>query len=165
MEDDVQQEGISKKKEFFKIIKEFIPDLLHTFPEHKDTLYEGIIDILQNNSETEYAMNVYNHCVRVYPERFFDILYQNTDIFDNSDINTEFLPNIEFSILWKSDISDKTREIIWKYLQLILFSVISEVTDGESFGDSAKLFEAIDENELKDKLEQTLNEMQNIFDF
>lgn len=159
------QTGSSKKNEFFKIIREFLPDLLHTFPEYKDNLHEGIIDILQNNVDTESAMNIYYHCVQVYPERFFDILYQNTDIFDNTDINTEFLPNIEFSTLWKSDVSDKTREIIWKYLQLILFSVISEVTDGQSFGDSAKLFEAIDEDELKNKLEQTLNEMQTIFDF
>ena len=163
----VEREQATNKKqlEFYKILKEFVPDLLHTFPEYKDTLHAGIIDILKDDFQTELASSVYYHCVKVYPERFLDILYQNTDMFENDEVNTEFLPNIEFSSLWKSDISDKTREIVWKYLQLVLFSVISEVTDGQSFGDSAKLFEAIDEDELKRKLEQTLNDMQNIFDF
>ena len=163
----VEREQATNKKqlEFYKILKEFVPDLLHTFPEYKDTLHAGIIDILKDDFQTELASSVYYHCVKVYPERFLDILYQNTDMFENDEVNTEFLPNIEFSSLWKSEISDKTREIVWKYLQLVLFSVISEVTDGQSFGDSAKLFEAIDEDELKRKLEQTLNDMQNIFDF
>ena len=62
---------------------------------------------------------------KLYPERFFDILYQNVDIFDNSEMNTKFLPNIEFKDIWKEDISEKTREVIWKYLQLVLFSVSS----------------------------------------
>ena len=79
-------------------------------------------------------------------------MYQNTEIFEKDDINTEFLPGINFSELWKFDISDKTRETIWKYLQLILFSVIGNMSDGDSFKDTAKLFEAIDERFHKTKI-------------
>ena len=46
-----------------------------------------------------------------------------------------------------SDISDKTRETIWKYLQLLLFTVITSVNNDTYFGDTARLFEAIDETE------------------
>ena len=46
---------------------------------------------------------------KVYPERFFDILYQNQDIFSDEEINTKFLPNIEFKNLWKEDIIENTR--------------------------------------------------------
>ena len=38
---------------------------------------------------------VYDFVGQVMPERFFDILYQNTEMFDKEDINTEFLPNID----------------------------------------------------------------------
>ena len=84
-------------------------------------------------------------------------------MFTSDDYNTKFLPNIEFKNLWKEDISDKTRDVIWKYLQLILFSVSKGLEDGESFGDTAKLFEAIDEGDLKNKLEETMNEMNSSF--
>ena len=109
---------------------------------------------------------VYKHCYKVYPERFFDILYQNEDIFnsDNNEIDCEFLPGIDFSLLWKENISDKTRENIWKYLQLVLFTIITNVDSKNTFGDTAKLFEAINEDEFKDKLEETIKGLENIFD-
>ena len=70
----------------------------------------------------------------------------------------------DFREVWKQDITDKTRLIIWKYLQLICFSIINSENDSESFGDTASLFEAINEDELKSKLEETMEQMSNIFD-
>ena len=61
------------------------------------------------------------------------------------------------------DISDNTRTIIWKYLQLILFTLVNLQKNGETFGDTAKLFEAIDETEFKNKLEETIEQMTEIF--
>ena len=75
-----------------------------------------------------------------------------------------FLPGIEFTDLWTQEITENTKLVIWKYLQLILFSVINTENDGKSFGDTAKLFEAIDEEELRTKLEETMEQMSNIFD-
>ena len=151
-------------EEFCKVCKDFITDILTTFPEYKGDLQKGLIDIMQDNKNTETAKEVFNYVKEVYPERFFDLLYQNEDIYSNDEINTKFLPNIEFADLWKQDISEKTKLIIWKYLQLILFSAVNNESDGKSFGDTAKLFEAINENELKNKLEETMEQMANIFD-
>ena len=164
MNTDTNETEVTNKTEFYKIIKEFVPDLLHTFPEYKETLHQGIIDVLQDNVDTEDVTQLYDHCLSVYPERFFDILYQNKDIFADTSKELFFLPNIDFVKIWAEDISDKTRNVIWKYLQLILFSVLSDVKHEKSFGDTAKLFEAINEEELKTKLEKTLEEMQNIFE-
>jgi hypothetical protein len=101
----------------------------------------------------------------VYPERFFDILYQKVEIFDNdSSVNTEFLPGISFKYLWQCDVSDKTRETIWKYLQMVLVCIIGSVDNKEAFGDTSKLFEAINEDEFKGKLEKTLEGMQGLFE-
>jgi hypothetical protein len=46
---------------------------------------------------------------------------------------------------------------------LVLFTVVSSISDGASFGDTAKLFEAIDEDEFKAKLGETIAGMQGMF--
>ena len=117
-----------------------------------------------NDSYTdEIVRSLRTYFSSVLPERFFDILYQNNDIFTNNELNAEFLPGIQFNLLWKENISDSTRSTIWKYLQLLLFSTVTGIKDNSSFGDTAKLFEAIDENEFKKKLEDTIDQMQNMF--
>ena len=148
-------------EDFMKIMHDFYRDILTTFPEYKNKLGDDIIEFLQNKKE---PVDLYYYCVDLYPQRFFDLLYKNENIFENDEMNTKFLPNIEFKKLWVEDISDKTKETIWKYLQLILFNVINEVKTGEGFGDTAKLFEAINEGELKKKLEETIAQMNNLFD-
>ena len=157
--------------EFNKIINDFISDIVTTFPEYSGLIKRwwtrttvSVEDETNPRAKAEVAF-VFRHCVKVLPERFFDILYKNADIFnDDSIINTEFLPGIVFKQLWKCDISDNTRETVWKYLQLILFSVIGSVHNSAELGDAAKLFEAINEDELKDKLAETMENMQSMFD-
>jgi hypothetical protein len=157
--------------EFHKIINDFIADIVTTFPE-----YAGLInrwwsnEVVKDESEISARKKneltfVFRHCVKTIPERFFDILYKNADMFsDDSEVNTEFLPGIVFKQLWKCDISESTRDTIWKYLQLILFSVIGSVHDSNELGDTAKLFEAINEDELKAKLAETLENMSGLFE-
>lgn len=160
-------EELTPPEEFYKIINDFTSDILITFPE-----YSGIISRWWNRpsdnieeSKKKETLFVFRHCVNRFPERFFDVLYKNNEIFkEDSEINTEFLPGIVFKQLWNLDISDNTKETIWKYLQLILFSVIGSVHSSSELGDTAKLFEAINEEELKKKLEETLEGMQNLFD-
>jgi hypothetical protein len=163
--------------EFNKIINDFISDIVTTFPEYAglikrwwtETLHTTILnedsDKAKENARAKGELTfVFRHCVKLLPERFFDILYKNADMFkDESDVNTEFLPGVVFKQLWKCDISDSTRDTIWKYLQLILFSVIGTVHNSAELGDTAKLFEAINEDELKSKLSETLENMQSIF--
>jgi hypothetical protein len=157
-------EDIKVPDEFYKIINDFIIDILTTFPE-----YSGIVSRWWNptkpeNKEAE-CLAVFRHCVKVFPERFFDILYKNSEMFkESSEENTEFLPGIVFKLLWSYNISDATRSTIWKYLQLVLFSVIGSVHTSSDLGDTAKLFEAINEDELKNKLQETFENMQNLFD-
>ena len=160
-----ESKDITIPTEFEKILTDFVKDLLITYPEYKDKLHDDIICIvLSNNNNDEALERVFTHCSGVFPERFFDILYQNDEIFGNSDINTIFLPDLEFKELWIDDITEKTRETIWKYLQLLLFTTVSGVNSGSSFGEASKLFEAIDEDELKQKLEETVGNMHKMFD-
>ena len=148
-------------EDFPKLIYDLINDIMFTFPEYKENLNEDLLKI-KEEQDKESVVKIYEHLKKVLPERFFDILYKNEAMFQKEEINTEFLPGIEFKKLWKEEISEKTKETIWKYLQLILFTVIGKVDSQDSFGDTAKLFEAINEDELKDKLEETMSNLQNM---
>jgi hypothetical protein len=165
--------------EFSKVIKDLIRDVKVTFPEvcpligkwWKD---ESEFDYIDSEVERTKAFEesqqagikfLFTFCQKKFPPRFFEILYQNDEMFkQDSDIDTEFLPHIHFKNLWQFDITQKTRDTIWKYLQLILFSIVGSLENREAFGDSAKLFEAINGDDFKNKLEETLSQMQGLFD-
>lgn len=162
-------ENIEIPDEFNKIIKDFVNDLHTTFSDiitedKYQKLFLFIKDVVDEEEYNAYIKELFDYCKNIYPERFFDILYQNNDIFCNEEINTNFLPELDFKLLWKEDISDNTRETMWKYLQLVLFTIITSVKNEKSFGDTAKLFEAINEDEFKSKLEDTIGEMSKMFE-
>ena len=168
--------------EFKKIIIDMTHDLLNTFPELRKTLNADLAAIISKEevasapavsapavsappaspapAVSASLITVYEFCKKVYPDKFFDILYQNDKIFANP---LEFLPGIDFALLWKENITAMTRETIWKYLQLVLFTVVANVSDGASFGDTAKLFEAINADEFKSKIEETIKNMHDMF--
>jgi hypothetical protein len=139
--------------EFKKIISDFVADIATVFPEHGDAC------------ATVYGMDiaaVFDHCKRTYAPQFFNILYRNDVVLFAEPI--ELLPGLNFKALWETpDVSDATKEAVWKYLQLVMFSVVSDLSDTSTFGDAAKLFEAIDESVLKSKLEEVMQQMQAMF--
>jgi hypothetical protein len=154
--------------DFAKVVTELVQDLMTTFPELTNTVDPRIVAFLESMEagikESKAIDDVHDYCVAVFPERFFDILYQNQSMWEG-DCDTKFLPGIDFRELWNdATISDSTKSTLWKYLQLILFSVIGSVKDGASFGDTASLFEAISESELRSKLEDTMQQMNGIFE-
>lgn len=145
--------------EFRNLMNDFMGDILTSFPEYASTIEP--YSILDDKKTLTY---LFEHCKKVYPTRFFDILYNNEEMFSDAEVNTEFLPNIDFSTIWKENLTDKTRNIIWKYLQLILFCVIQNVQDASHFGNSEKLFEAIDEDEFKKKIEESMEDIGKFFE-
>ena len=149
--------------ELKKIVKDFITDILNTFPEYKDKFTNNELEYLKKDSNVEKLKVSFDYFKTVYPERFFDILYENEELFTDNAKNTKFFANIDFKDIWKENISDNTKNIIWKYLQLMLFS-LSKNIDGDTFGDTAKMFEAIDEDVLKNKLEEVISSMNDVFD-
>jgi hypothetical protein len=166
-------------EEFAKVIRDFVGDLKTTFPEYVSFINKWWktsehYNHIENEEERKSAFEkgesksinvLFEYSKKKFPPRFFDILYKNEEIFkEDSDMDTEFLPQIHFKNLWQCDISDKTKETIWKYLQLIMFSIVGTLENKDAFGDTAKMFEAINEAEFKSKLEETLTQMQGLFD-
>lgn len=151
------QETKNTENLFEKNISDFLADLLNTFPE----LESKITSIKKLDTE-----KLKKYCSKIYPERFFDILYENNDIFEfDYENNVAFLPGIDFKAIWNDEgITDNIKKVIWKYLQLILFAIIGSMENASSFGDTAQLFEAINEDKFKDKLEDTLKNISEVFE-
>ena len=123
---------------FSSTMIDFINDLTTTYPE-----YAGEWSIYNEKTSKEGWRDLYNYCKDVYPERFFDILYQSEDIFSlESQSNTMFLPNVDFKKLFNCEgVTTKTKDSIWKYLQLILFTLLNNIKDKTEFGESMNFFE------------------------
>ena len=161
-------------KEFANVIRDFIKDLVGTFPDKINQDAHPTLLLIARSDELEVEQSVfdtiYEFCKETYPKQFFNILYQNEELFVNETDsketekgNMELLPGLDFTQLWHTDISPATKTTIWKYLQLILFSVINNIDSNESFGDTTKLFEAINQDEFKQKIEETIAQMEDVF--
>jgi|UniRef100_A0A6C0IK35 hypothetical protein len=144
---------------FGSIIGDLITDLHSTFPEFGDKfeLYQ------QTDFASKHLDDVYQHAVKVFPERFFDILYQNVEIFQD-DTNTEFLPGVDFKLFFTCEgVSEDTKKTLWKYLQLMLFMVVENVQDKSMFGEASTMFEGINQEELQSKLSEAMNGLGDLF--
>ena len=177
--------------EFSKNIKDLLFDLKTAFSDKTEHIINENSDLLnilnydfeklnkvQNEDNSEYkiedseeyksllisSQKLFDYCKTVYPERFFDILYQNEEVFTN-DSNTCFLPQIDFAQLYFDTTSVQTKETLWKYLQLILFSIVTSIDSKDSFGANTQLFEAINSDEFKNKLQDTVKQMEGLFNF
>ena len=154
---------------FQTIISDWTKDLSTTFPEYS-CLWQKWSD--PTISELEIRV-LYDYCMTVYPERFFDILYQNPELFESDQNtcfkntcfkNTCFLPGVEFKLLFNCpNISETTHKAMWKYLQLVLFTIVGSIHDKSKFGESANMFEGLDEDELHTKLQTAMTGMGEFF--
>ena len=142
------------------IMIDFVSDLNRTFPEYKSLWW-----VYSDETSDAGWKDLYNYCLTVYPERFFDILYQNEEVFEeNSTHNVNFLPNTDFRKLFNcTGVTESTKNSLWKYLQLILFTVIGNVKDKNEFGETMNLFEGVDEEELQTKLTEAMKGLGDFF--
>jgi hypothetical protein len=161
--------------EFKQVLCDFTRDLVTTFPELVESgqlrpLVEGPAvgdaapSMVAEYTDAESAA-IFDHVKSVMPPVFFDILYKNDSIFSDDTKNTEFLPNIDFGTLWSDEgVSESIRETLWNYFQLLMFSVLGSLNSEDSFGESAKLFQAINEDELRNKIQESVEHMQQFFE-
>ena len=144
---------------FSRVIFDMATDLSLTFPEYSMLWSRW----MREDVSVSELRSLFEHCVRVYPARFFDILNKNADIFSpESGVDTEFLPGVQFRTLFcAKGVSDNTRAALWKYLQLVLFTVSAAIPDRESFG---KAFEGVDPAELQKHLAEAIRGVNEFFE-
>jgi hypothetical protein len=105
---------------FTKIMKDFVVDLWVTFPELKTNT--ALIGIQESNPEAE--QKVFETVIATFPLCTMEILQEKETIFTEPRF---FLPEIDFSLLWNDSITENTKKIIWKYLKLILFTILGHI--------------------------------------
>jgi hypothetical protein len=147
-------------EKFPSIMMDFVEDLNHTFPEYKSLWW-----IYSKDTTPAGWVDLYHYCLKVYPERFFDILYQNDELFaQDSTHNTFFLPNVDFRKLFLTEgVSESTKSSLWKYLQLILFTIVGGVKDKGQFGEAENLFKGANDEELQSKIAEAVQGLGEFF--
>jgi hypothetical protein len=141
---------------FKQAIHDLVSDINMTFPEFAHQTQRW------SNMDEAACQELFAHCSKFYPPHFFDILYQNEDLYKEKDLF--FIPDVDFALLFNcEDVSENTRQTLWKYLQLLLFMVAGNIKDKSMFGDTANIFEGIEEDKLEEKLKDTMEDIQGFF--
>jgi hypothetical protein len=135
---------------FFKGVKDFITDLMGTFPElSENTDLFNIFSKDQTEAQDSYQ-RVFDSTIVSFPSHMVNILKEDDSMFETECV----LFGIDFKTLWNENITEKTKNIIWKYLKTILFIVMPDLTISDEF-----------ENALKNiDLHKTIDEIKNLFE-
>tara|TARA_Y100001970_G_C14144277_1_gene808946 strand:+ start:223 stop:1116 length:894 start_codon:yes stop_codon:yes gene_type:complete len=102
------------EKQLFSIFSNFIRDLSKTYPEIKSCLYRNYEDCILNETKSLEDFPKLQKFLELISEHEKYITDKNLEFFD---LEIELLEEISFQKLWEKNISNKTRETIWKYLQ------------------------------------------------
>jgi hypothetical protein len=105
---------------FFKIIDDFVQDLFGTFPELKTNPL--LLSIEEKNPDA--YQTVFDNVLVTFPPCMMDLLQENETLFTETHF---FLPDVDFKILWNETITPTTKATLWKYLKLILFSILGHI--------------------------------------
>jgi hypothetical protein len=138
----------TKEAKFFQILDEFKADFSISFPETAWTA---------TNEE------LYAHCQQIFPTVFFEILYENDNLWTKH--TDDLLPGIDFKRIMLDDatVTAKTKKTIWKYLQLMVFAIVEGLESSEQLGDTSHLFEAIRDEDLHKKISDSMDDMKKFF--
>jgi len=147
---------------FRTVVADFSRDLITSFPEHTPVLAKWSV---ADEIPEPVLVELFEYMLSVYPERFFDILYQNDEMFAaDSGINVCFFPDLDFRQVFHAEgVSETIRAAVWKYLQLMLMTIVGSVRDKTGFGDAAGMFDGVDESELQQKMSDTISEIGKFF--
>ena len=126
-----------------KLFKSFIDDIIKVFPEYKKRLLSYYKDVVETKKNDHPKIIEFLKNMNEISEQ---VINKDVTLFEKDPI---ILQNVSFKLIWNSDISDQTRNSIWKYLQTFCIVNIQSESTTEKINDVIKL---IDSNEkVKDK--------------
>ena len=128
----------------FGVFQSFVQDLAKTYPEIKSCLYRNYEECLVGDNPS------LDECPKL--QRFLDLIHENDSWISKKDMRflqiDNILEEISFEKLWSKNISDKTRDTIWKYFQT--FSLLTvNLKSGEAFQEAMKALQG--DGEITDK--------------
>ena len=96
------------------LFKSFITDISKVFPEHKETINKNYSTILELDDISIDENDILSEFLNNIDKNSNDISNKNSDIFTDE---LFLIKEISMKSIWESDISEKTKQNIWKYLQ------------------------------------------------
>lgn len=132
-----------------KLFKSFIEDIINVFPEYEKRLMKYYSKTIESENNEDPKLKEFLENVDEISDK---IIEKEIDLFNNDPI---LLQNVSFKLIWNSDISDKTKNSIWKYLQSFCIINIQNKSGKEKIQEVIKNIEA--NEKVKDK--ETLKNM------
>jgi len=96
------------------IFKSFLDDLIKVFPEYKEIIYTNYSEILSLENLSDDKDKLIENFLNNIDKYSNQITERDESIFSD---DLCLLKDICFKKIWDSEISDKTKDNIWKYLQ------------------------------------------------
>lgn len=94
-----------------KLLKSFVLDIVKVFPEYEKRLSKSYSKILNEEEDCDNILSSFFENVEEISKQLSE---NDFTIFEKDPI---ILDNVSFKLIWGSDISNETRNNIWRYLQ------------------------------------------------
>lgn len=145
-------------------LKSFLNELVTIFSEYQQNINDSYSEVLTEDSITsDVYVKEYMDSVSPYHT---DIAQKNNQLF-LGDQELRFLRNLDFRDLWTKDLSESTRENIWKYLQTLYVLGRKIVASDDDVNEMLNQLNSNDEENLKkhqDEMMDMINNMSKITD-
>lgn len=136
-----------------KLFKTFINDIVDVFPEYKTRLLQYYGETIKNEKDDDPKIIEFLKNIEDISDQ---VINKDITLFDKDPI---ILQNVSFKLLWNTDnISDQTKNSIWKYLQTFCIINIKEQSEKEKIEEVIKSIES--KEKIKDK--ETLKKMKKL---
>jgi len=127
-----------------KLFTSFIKDIVDVFPEYKKRLTKYYKEILDSETNDHPKIKEFLDNIDEISDKVVD---KDITFFNDDPI---ILQNVSFKLIWNSDdISDQTKNSIWKYLQTFCIININLVSTSEKISEVIKTIES--NKKVKDK--------------
>ena len=127
---------------FQKTTLDFFKNLKKTFPEKKKVLEKLQKDYGSNPFEVVKIENF----LEVVKPHYVSISKQDQDIFFSNNV-IEIFPNLNLSELWTLGISERSKNSIWSYLQLLILLGFSVISKSDSISNVVKQMKTLLKND------------------
>ena len=128
-----------------KLLNSFIKDIINVFPEYEKRLTKYYTEIIQNETIDNGHPKIKEFLENIN-EISDKIIDKDISLFNEDPI---ILQNVSFKLIWNSDISDQTKNSIWKYLQTFCIVNVQSESSSEKISEVLKLLES--NEKVKDK--------------
>ena len=140
-------------------LKSFLGELVTIFPEYQENINSNYVDVLNQETITsDIYVKEYMDNVSPYHS---DIAQKNNQLFLGEQ-ELKFLRDIDFRDLWTKDLSESTRENIWKYLQTLYVLGRKIVASDDDVNEMLNELNSNDEENLKKHQKEMMDMIENM---